>query len=506
MRQVLPALAILAAFAAAALAFAQAQSIWIDETTQLSGLSLPLDQQLIWLTGGANPIPAVPPDRMPPLSYWFGAGWTQIFGLSEMTMRIFGLLAVLCGAPAIYLAARDLGGLRAGWLPPVFALAAIYLSPGMIVQAGAIRAYPIYFAFSAWALWAYLRACARPERKWLVLLAVLSLAAGYTHFFGVVMAALLWLSLLLVRLWRGQNARPVLLGGLATAVLFVGLLPFISAATGISESAPAPVGPAALGRDMARVPFRLLLHGVHLSSDILTGVAVLGAAGLAALSLLTVLRYRTAQGTGLVLPVAFALLVLPLLKLAVGGFDVLAPHYNLWLLPLLALFLSRALASQRFHAIAVACAGLLIGAHLVADYRLLRHADFYTHGSGEWVTAAIGDPESTIIIHNGEGGWGYDYFPVRYLTDGRVKQILRHPGQLDQEIVPGGFTELEKPISDFTTRIYVSSRSLGSREVAARLSDPGDCGIPPMQPESGNVVETRSRCGYESTTMVIVRD
>ncbi len=503
-RIVLP-LVVIAGFAALAFAFALSQAIWVDETTQLSGLTLAFGAQLDWLAGGENPIPGVPPDRMPPLSYWIGGLWAGVFGLSELSMRVFGIVAMLCGVPAVWLAARDLGRERGGPLLPAIVLALVYLAPGAIVQAGEIRAYPLYFAFSAWAAFAYLRALLHPGPRAWFLLAVFCLAAGYTHFFGVVMAGVMWLSLLILRLARGEPVLPVLVGGGATGLLFAGLLPFVLAAMNLSaEAAPRP-GLAEVARDGVRLAVRLWLHGTHLSSPALMAAALAGLAALTGLALLALRRREGPAGIGLLLPLALAFVALPLLRLAIGGFDVLAPHYNLWLVPLFSLFAATALTDPRLRGPALGAAVLVVGAHLVADVRLIRHAETWSHGPGEWIAAAIADPQATIVIHDAEGNWGHAYFPVHYLTAGRATQILRDAAGRQQLISPGGLADYEGAVQDFPTRIYVRTGNLDSGDLAGRLTDPGDCGIPAMRPDPGGSVVTRSFCAFTGATMVIAQ-
>ncbi|MBU3029979.1 glycosyltransferase family 39 protein [Paracoccus marinaquae] len=503
---------ILALFVAAAIAFARVQSIWIDETTQLSGLALPPGQQLSWLLGRDNPIPGVPPDRMPPLSYWLGSLWAGLFGLGESSMRLFGITMLAAGAPAIYLAGRMLGGARGGALAVPFALAAIYLAPGTLVLAGEIRAYPLFLAFGAWAVWAYVGALTRPGTGWLVALALFSLLAAYTHFFGVVMAALLWLSLLIARWLQGEAILPVLVGGVVTALLCLGLAPFVLAAMQVGEGSADAAGPglADLIRDLARLAFRLQLHGVHLSHPLLAGTALLGVAGLLVLSLAAGFRSRSDDparvGLFLLLPAVLAFVMLGLLKLTVGSFDVLAPQYNSWIIPLVVLALSIPLTLPGMRPIAVAFAALLIGANLVADWTLLRNAVAYTHGPGEWVAEAIGSPEDTVVIHDASSNWGTSYFPVYYLTGGKATQILRQEGQPDRQILVDGIPEAEPGLAErFPTRLFVRSRSLTSSEIGARLDEPGDCGIPPMETGEPAPDSTVSRCAYESATMSIQR-
>ncbi|MDT8344381.1 MAG: hypothetical protein RQ752_08085, partial [Thermohalobaculum sp.] len=107
---ILLAVAIGAIHLAAAARFAGVQSLWVDETTQMTGLSLDFIERMRWLAGGSNMQLGVPPDRMPPGSYVLGAAWSGVAGLSESAMRWFGIVALATGLPALYLAGSRLGG------------------------------------------------------------------------------------------------------------------------------------------------------------------------------------------------------------------------------------------------------------------------------------------------------------------------------------------------------------------------------------------------------------
>jgi hypothetical protein len=65
------AVGVILAFSLFSAIFAASQAIWVDETTQLFGLSLPLDGLLAWLAGAAADLGGVPPDRNPPLAYLY---------------------------------------------------------------------------------------------------------------------------------------------------------------------------------------------------------------------------------------------------------------------------------------------------------------------------------------------------------------------------------------------------------------------------------------------------
>jgi len=356
-----------------ALSFASHQAIWVDETTQLSGLSLSFDAQLAWLAGGDNPIPGVPPDRMPPLSYWLGSLWASAFGLTEGAMRAFGIAAVLCGVPAIFAASRRVAG-EAGWVSAI--VTSVYLlSPWTIVLAVEIRAYPLFLALSAWAVWAYVRClCGDAGRAiwWLCLFCVL---AAYAHFFGLVMGALLWVSLFLQRSKLQISLRQLGLTGLCAVLLCAGLVPFVLAAVKMGSGSALVIDPVETVKNAVRLVARLVLHQSHQASVTMWLPAVLAALLLLVLKVADAVR-GDEVARGILWPIGLAALILPLLDLAIGRFDVLSVTYNTWLLPLVLMVFSRGARVRQGRALAAMGAARHLGpaalvvlllTHLVAD-------------------------------------------------------------------------------------------------------------------------------------------
>jgi hypothetical protein len=128
---------ILAAFVLLAANFAHVQTVWVDETTQLSGLTLSPAEQLPWLVGeNANRF-GVPPDRQPPLSYFLGWTWSRIFGLTPLSMRYFGLAAVALAGLFVAATATRVSGPWGGPLAATLFL----LSPNVLGTAPEIRPY-----------------------------------------------------------------------------------------------------------------------------------------------------------------------------------------------------------------------------------------------------------------------------------------------------------------------------------------------------------------------------
>ena len=499
---------VLALFAAAAIAFARHQAIWIDETTQLFGLTLPFGQQLDWLSGAVQIASGVPPDRAAPMSYWLGGIWAALFGLGEMQMRLFGILCMLAGAPAIWMAGLRLAG-PAGAL---FALAAIYLAPGMIVQAGEIRSYPLFFAFSAWATWAFVEVLHRRpvSPRHLALLALFLTLANYTHFFGLVLSGFLGVVLIAAFVLTRRSVVPVLLAALVALVASAGVVPFVMGALAVTgEGAVVTTTPVEALRDTARLVFRLALHGSALVWLPVAGLALLALAALALRALLCQIRTQQRFGLALLAVLGLAPLVLPLLKLRIAGLDVLAPHYNLWMVPVAMLFLAGAFRRGP-SPWATVPALVLIATQLAGGALLLRHAPLYTHGPGEWLAGLIDSPEKTLVIHASDGPWAQAYFPVQALQQGLVFQMLQDPQGEGRHITPTGFRRLPNGFdpSAFDRILMVRTRTMSSMDIAALLNGNTYCGIPAMAPlpELGAIPATqKAYCAFASAIVTDFR-
>jgi hypothetical protein len=503
---------VLALFAAAATVFASQQAIWIDETTQLFGLTLPFGTQLDWLSGARQIVSGVPPDRAAPMSYWLGGIWATLFGLGEMQMRLFGIACMLTGAPAIWMAGRRLGG-PAGAL---FALAAIYLAPGMIVQAGEIRSYPLFFALSAWATWALVEVLSRRPVSYrhLALLALFLTLANYTHFFGLVLSGFLGAVLIAAFVIARRPVVPVLLAALAALIASAGVLPFVMGALAVTgDGAVVTTTPAEALRDTARLVFRLALHGSALVWLPVAGLALLALAALALRALICQIGARskgTRIGLALLALLALALLVLPLLKLRIAGLDVLAPHYNLWMVPVAMLFLAGAFRRGP-SPWATGPALVLIATQLAGGALLLRHAPLYTHGPGEWLAGLIDSPDETLVIYESNGPWTQAYFPVQALQGGQVFQVLADPLAPARQITPEGFRPLPEGFdpAGFKRVLMVRTRTLSSMDLARLLKTrDASCGIAAMAPppELGTGPSTdRSYCAFAAARVTDIR-
>ena len=473
-------------FLACATAFAAGQSIWVDETTQLRGLTLPFGEQLLWLTGRTDPGLGVPPDRMPPLSYWLGGIWTWVFGLSETTMRAMGIAAMAAAAPALFLAGQRIAGAAGG----LFLVAAPLSAPGLIIMAGEIRTYPVFFCLSAWALWAYtgtIFGAPAARARHTVMLTLFAVLMSYAHFFGVVAGCCLFGGLFLHRLVLRQPLVPVIAAFAVVAVSWIGLAPFVMAAMGISDTD----GPETAIRaswvltGLLRFVVRLFADPVFLAARPalwLTGAAV---ALLAALACARALRPAEPRAATLALafPVVSAVAGLGVLSVVISGFDPLSPSYNIWLVPFLFGFLAHALPRAGGRSatgrIAAAAGVALVAGNLLASGTLMRNMPLYTHGAGEWIAARIDDPGNTLVVHVEGDAWGHSYFPVFHLEGGGLTQVVRVPEAgyfrfSDMTVIP--VADFEALRAAFDEVYTVRTVALSGEERAAIAGGEISCG------------------------------
>ncbi len=467
--------------------FAATQSIWVDETTQLSGLTLSPWRQVGWLAGWEKQSFGVPDDRMPPLSYWVGWLWSRGFGLSESSLRWMGIACVGLGVPGVWLAARRL----AGDMAAMAASALFVLSPNVLEIAGEIRAYPLFLMLGCWTCWAFVQlesAADEPHRRrWAAVLAVLTVLAAYTHFFGVVLAGSVWGAAVVTRLARRRGPWLELVAGAASGIACTGVAPFVVAAKAISSGGGpvAAAGPVEHVKDLARLLYRLVGHPA--SKVHLVGLAAL-LAGVALLAICVFVRMagrwrRPAEGddeipsdvaeVGLAVVAALGVAAPTAAAFLVSSFDALQPSYSCWLLPVVVVLLASGVTAaasrwERFAscaAVVLAIAGSTVGAST-----LLQHRTLYSHGPSEWLAAIVEQsPAPVAVIHDGAGSWGFIYFPLEYQFGDHVEHWLIGPGEEVQRIRPGGLEQVALRPGDVpwkgATQIWVRATQLDSADL-----------------------------------------
>ena len=171
-----------AIFSIVSVRFANQQSVWTDESTQLSGLSLGFADQLRWLAGRLPDTFAVPPDRTPPLSYWLGSLWEHFFGASVRAARYFSVFLSVAAIFAIWTIARQ----YLARSKPMICAALLAFSPNFLVEAVEVRAYAAFIFFSTLLIFCYLQMLERRRpisSADLWAFSVTATLCSYTHFF-----------------------------------------------------------------------------------------------------------------------------------------------------------------------------------------------------------------------------------------------------------------------------------------------------------------------------------
>jgi hypothetical protein len=459
------------------LLFLPHQSLWNDEATQMSGLSLDPVEVTKWLAGRVDYDFGVPDDRMPPLSYWAGWAWSRIFGLGEGPMRWFGVACVALATGIVFMAANRAWGLKSG------AAAALLLatSPNVIVQAVEIRAYPMLILASAGVFACLIEYATGPiesRRKWLAGMVACGIGAMYTHFFGLVpLGGALVAALVLARA-RGESIWPVVGAGGVAAIAALGLGPFVFASTTMSQGATGPTDGKLTG--LIRLVYRQFSHPATSVSSVAVGVSALGFV-VAILCGLAPKRRSGWASAALEVAMASGLSVVVLVHLAQSSFAATSPSYNVWILPALALLMASGLVANA-HAVRVtALAGIImtLAANTYATGQLAVRGDAFAHTPHRHIAALIRHygPEKTAVIHDGDTAQAWHiYSPLRYEFGGKVRQFRYLPNDRDAPGVrvadyPPHKAEVEVDPTGlpFDDLIIVRSEQRGAKDVVSQV-------------------------------------
>ncbi len=431
----IPALIILVLIVAAsvlcAAMFLPQQTLWVDETTQMSGLTLNPIEVVNWLTSGKDAKQygfGVPADRMPPLSYWLGWGWSAIWGLSETAMRWLGVVLVAIAVGVVFVTAYKIGGLDAATVAGFL----FGLSPNVLVTAVEIRAYPLFLLLSAGSFWFFTRILAQPDKyRWqhitgLVLCLILAM---YTHFYGVVLAGALLSACLLVVWYAKGRCWPIIISIGIVGIALLGLTPFVLNAFSVSHSATEKN----YLYGIVRLLYRLFVHPTMGVNQIVVGVAVVSAMILGLLAIPIKKDNYVQKGIWLALIVGFITVVAT--HFVLSSFGATAPSYNIWMLPGVYLLLACGLAvtyKQRLRKLAIVAAVLLIGANGFAASQLIIHGEYFAHGPHQKIASLIhrlGSDKVSIIYENSNVPIGY--FPLRYEFGSQLPQYLHKSGDIE---------------------------------------------------------------------------
>ena len=329
-------------FLVAAVLFSYHQNLWVDESTQLSGLSLSVVDMYYWLGGLIeNPFP-VPSDRMPMLSYLLGALWSSVFGVDVLHMRWLSLSLVLLSLAmlTIYFLKKQ---------QPIVLLSSLVflcLSSNLLINAVEIRAYALFFALSVFAVLLYVDIVLTLERggnisTHVMALSLVLMLAINTHFFGLVLSGAMLGAYLLTCFFDRRFTMKVQYIIVVAVCLGIGIacivLPVIASFTsqGGSKASTSIIAPA------VKLIYRLVAHQSMMGVFVLPYIALLLVYGVITVSLV---KRLTLVKVSLVLILGLGFGAVFVANIFLSNFDALAPHYNIWMLPVVAILLGFCLA------------------------------------------------------------------------------------------------------------------------------------------------------------------
>ena len=458
--------------------FAQIQNVWIDESTQLSGMKLGINRLLLWLGGMAIPEFGVPADRMPPISYLIDGFFGRIVGFEPIGLRLLHLFITVSGVIALVLMMLKKFGFWAAAATGLF----LALSPRLIEVSVEIRAYPIFLAITCFQIVMFVNLYEqdRISRLRIAGFALLGLLSAYTHFFGIV-ATSAFFTALFVGAKDRKSAFAVAVIYCGFLILCSGLVPFIAGANSISSVTERSTVTAS---GLIEFAFKLIGHSSTMLSVPAALIYFASVALMIGLTLSNVAQkfYEDGEAAranpvfGLVVALSSGLCATIAAAFVVRGFDPLKISYNIWVLPLIAVLIGVALTAKAtgfVKPLQIGFASLLLIGALWTHGTFLGHAGWFVHGPEKTLVRQIEEAgPGTAVVYEG-ASWGYGYFPLywRYRED--VPQwLINAEGTSVQRIKRGGNIESEsKPIlildqfdhliyARIDTRTYVELRAL----------------------------------------------
>ena len=469
--------------ATSAALFLPQQEIWIDETTQITGLAMGPAGVVGWLMAPTSADTPIPGDRMPPLSYWLGQAWAALFGPTETSLRAMGVVCVAVAAGLTFAAAGRAFGPAAGWAAGLL----FALSPNVAYTGVEIRAYPLFLLTSAGALHAAVplleRGVRRPRET--VALAVWLIAGFFVHFFAVVLAGAILTALAADALSARRRPRLVLVPTAGLAVAAAGLVPFLFGAVEMSDELDNPGNRDRAG-ELLQLAARTLGHpaqkAVPGAAELsLFAAAVLGLTGLAAAG-----RRRRVWRL-LVLALAAGAAATAAATFAADRFQAARPQYSLWMLPMLFTVLSAGttVPTARVRRMARAAAAVLLAGQAVGSAVMWTHGDHFVRCPQRRLIAMIdslGGPDRVAVVLDESDEYRSLFFPL-YLHYGRALRVWV-PAGTD---TPGARSFLERaaagrPVREVTSEapvvVVLRKRWVTASELAGRLRG-GDPAFPP---------------------------
>jgi hypothetical protein len=467
-------------------AFASLQNIWVDESTQLSGIRLNFGSMLYWLSGVNLEQVSAPADRMPPFSYALDWLWLRLMGPSDTGFRLFHAATVVAAATLLTaVTARRLGAAAATVVAGFF-----IFSPKLIQMSVEIRAYPFFFAITCLQVIIFLDLIGGAQKMKKGLLALFGLTcitATYTHFYGILSSSAFFLALGLASLRVRERLRAIIIAFSCVIAASTGILPFVFSAAALSS--PFDEAPKAqyyvyllkLIGDSANVvsmPAAILFFG--------GAVALLFASMVCAFHRLSHGNLRSFDWLCVVVIAGVSATIAT--SFVVERFDTMKGSYSSWLLAPIGLLVGVGAASSiafrpwdrvgRY----VAAAIMLAGAAW-STYLFFVNAPMFVHGPERFVGKLYDQSRGPkAIIYELGTTWGLLYFPLVFTHKNEVAQY-RATGDTSDVIRVIDPNRQEKPldiaetVAPYVTVLVVDIRLRTYRDLGACLQSLSACPV-----------------------------
>ena len=476
--------------------FARVQDIWLDEPTQLSGITLNFREMLRWLAGADPDRLSVPGDRMPPLSYLFDWLWLHLWGPSEIGFRLFHSAFVIAGVSGLATVA-----LRAlGPSATIVSLGFLVLSPKLIQTGVEIRAYPMFFAITCAQVAVFIRLMAclpKLDMKTLMVFTATCIAAIYTHFYGVVSSCAFFLALGISFLGYAEALVEIIGAFVVVAICSLLLIPFVSGAGQVLPFVPAEATAPMVQQKTTILYLTYLLqlvgdpaNMISISASILffCGTIALLAGGMFA-AVMHVRNRNLRPSDWLIAVVLSGVFATIVASFFIRTFDVIKASYSGWLLAPLSLLIGvgatsvtgvTGLRSWDAGGRKLAAGAMIVGAG-ISTYMFLVHAPMFVHGPHRFIGALYDKTEgSKAIVYEVGSAWGWSYIPLEYSHNSEVVQYralddgvgLVRAARNGTEVM---VQEIEATVSPYQVLLLADIRLRTYRDFRQCQHQPGAC-------------------------------
>ena len=401
-----------------------------------------------WLMGRIKYNTNLQDDRMPPLSYWAGWLWSRIFGLGERQMRWFSVVCTGVATAFVFKTAESAWGLTAG----LGAGLLFALSPNVIDRAVGIRCYALFMLTASMTFYFLTRLLRESNGRsvtWIIWMTISSVAAMYTHFYGLILAGSCLSAALILFYLQGKPVRLIVAAMVIIGVASSGLFPFITASVDMSreKSSKAETRNTDRVRATAQWGYRQFSHASISVSRMALIAGIAGFVLCCGVAVQRALNQRTVdwvEAAGMGMALFSGSVVILVAQFMVKSFVVTQPNYSVWMLPGWAIFLASALRGQRISRTSVLGLTLLLGAECYGTTQLVRRGDVFSPTPTAQVARMISEykSEHMVVVYEGDRD-AMLYFPITFIFNNNVEQYIYSDGSLasyppsDKVVAPG---------------------------------------------------------------------